>query len=180
MGRFDAGTAIALGGVGVVSIAVGTFGAVVGVPANYGMTTAQALSVLDHRPVLYTTLWVVWAVAMTLAAIWRARWLARHEPGVRDTAVRGSIWLWGAIGAPWIYPWIAWDLQLFDYFNESPPPGTSSPALTIGLWWWLGAGLALLVGVVWSSARHLPSGRTPIEPPADEPPPTTNTARSKR
>jgi hypothetical protein len=164
----------------VISIALGVLGAAIGIPANYGMTTAQALAVLDYRPVFFTTVWAVWAVAVTFAALWRARWLARNEPGVRLTAVRGSIWLWGAIGAPWAYPWMAWDVQLFDFFNENPPLGSSSPAGTIVMWWWLGAGLALVVAVVWSAARPIANAAIPIERAVDDVPRTADPPGSNR
>jgi len=145
--------------VGAVSIAIGVVGTVQGVPAGHGLSSAEALALLDDRPVLWTVGWAVWSVVWTALAIYRALWVTRHRPQVRFTAIRGSLWLWGAVGAPWFYPWIAWDFQIFDYYNESPPVGAPSPALSIAMYWWFGAGLALVAGVVWSTAISIRPNR---------------------
>ncbi|WP_022880313.1 hypothetical protein [Microbacterium sp. B19] len=179
MGRAVARTTITFCCVGAVSIAVGVYGAVYGTPASYGMTTAQALAVLGDTPVVWTSLWVAWAVEITIVAVWRARWLARQEPRVRFTAVRGSIWLWGAIGATWIYPWVSWDIPLYSFFDENPPDVTGSIAPAVGPFWWFGALLALPVGVIWSSTIAVARWRTAMRATADAAsPPTSDAAGS--
>jgi hypothetical protein len=160
MARAEKATIFAFCCLGVVFVGLGTLGAVVGVPANYGVTPSQALEVLDDRPVQWTAGWIAWSASMTLIAVLRAWWLARRKPWVRYTAVRGLIWLWGAIGATWFYPWAAWDLQVYDVLQDSSPVDGVPLVLSVAIWWWLGSGIALLIGLVWSLAiafRDMPT-----------------------
>lgn len=136
--------------VAVGCIAVGVTGAVIGVPGNYGLETADAIAALDSRPVAWTAGWVSYAIVLLLLSLARARTIARRKPWIRGTLARGSIWLWGGIGAPWFYAYMAWDLQLYDL----DLPGTDSLdvpfTLTVALWWWLGSLACLVVGALWS------------------------------
>lgn len=60
------------------------------------------------------------------------------------------MWLWGAIGAPWVYPSLAWDLLLYDVFGDSPPR-CGPHRVGDRERWWFGACIALPVAAVWSA-----------------------------
>lgn len=130
-------------------IAVGTAGGLVGIPAIYGVTTAHALSVLDKRPLAWTAGWMAYSVVVLALAIVRARRISPPRPPARWVALRGSVWLWGAIGAPWIYVRMAWDLQLDGLYVPAVQSITLSAALW--WWWWLSTVVSLLIGLAWSA-----------------------------
>lgn len=113
-------TVLAFGAVGAVSVALGCVAAVLGVPANYGLSLTEALSFLDDRPIGTTIAWVAYSVAIVLIALFRAWWLARNSPTHRSTVARGAIWLWGAIAGPWLFVLVSWDLQIWDHFESDP------------------------------------------------------------
>lgn len=141
-------TVVAFISVALVCLAVGTVGGVVGAPASFGLTTAQALSVLDARPLAWTSAWVVYSVVALALAVVRARRISPLGPAARGVALRGSVWLWGAIGAPWLYVWMAWELQLDGFYV----PAVQSTTLFAALWWWwLSAVVSLLIGLAWSA-----------------------------
>lgn len=129
---------------------LGVLGAVRGMPAAYGLTTEQAVAIVGPRSVWWTLAWVLWSVALTAGAFWRAWWMKVHKPHVRFTAGRGALWLWGAIGAPWVYPSLAWDLLLYDVFGDSPPR-CGPHRVGDRERWWFGACIALPVAAVWSA-----------------------------
>lgn len=141
-------TVVAFIPVALSCIAVGTACGAVGIPAIYGVTTAQALSVLDERPLAWTSGWVAYSVVVLALAIVRARRISPPRPPALGVALRGSVWLWGAIGAPWIYVWMAWDLQLDGFYVLAVQSTTLSAALW---WWWLSTVLSLLIGLAWSA-----------------------------
>jgi hypothetical protein len=136
-------------GVAVVSVGLGATAAYF-YPASYGLTTAEALDFLDDRPVGMTILWAAYSLAVVALACFRAWWLSRNGPDYRYTAVRGSLWLWGAIGGPWMGVAAAWQIQLQDRLG----PETETHGSVLGQaaeYWWLGALVCLVVAPVWST-----------------------------
>lgn len=156
-------TTLVFTAVTAVCIVVGSLGVIIGIPGNYGLTTAEALAVLDGRPMGWTAVWVGYALAVYVGALARARHIARRKPGMRGTRVRGSIWLWGAIGGPWIGAWLAWDLQLYDFSVAGVEPIATDFAFVVATWWWMGSLACLVVAAAWSvwiMSRPEPLGRS--------------------
>lgn len=151
MARLDARTTVTLTLVAAASIVIGVLGAVRGMPASYGLTTEQAAAIVGPRSVWWTLGWVLWSVALTAGAFWRAWWMKLQKPHVRFTAGRGALWLFGAIGMPWVYPSLAWDLPLYDVYGDSSPRSEVSIVSAIAMLWWLGPCIALPVAAVWSA-----------------------------
>ncbi len=117
---------------------------------------------LDARPVGTMLVWVAYSIAVLVAALARAGGVTRRMPWVRWTALRGSIWLWGAISAPWFYVLVAWDLQLYDLYPQALGERTETSFLSrVGGMWWFSGLLALAVGVVWSAGVAVRSARRP-------------------
>lgn len=145
-------------------VAIGSVGAVLGIPANYGLTSAEVIALLDDRPVGWTVAWVCYALILLVAAPVRDRHIAQRKPWIGGTLVRGSIWLWGGIGAPWLYVWGAWDLQLDDLIQPVDGSLEGSRELYVAMWWWLGSLACLLIGLAWSG--WLATRPDPVTPEA--------------
>jgi hypothetical protein len=155
-------------GVGIVSVGLGATAAAQGYPASYGLTTAEALDFLDDRPVGMTILWAAYALLLVALASFRTWWLSRNGPDYRCTAVRGSLWLWGAIGGPWVDVAAAWQIQLQDRLGTETETHGSVLGQAVG-YWWLGALVCLVVAPVWSTTlavRRSTAGRRGL--PLDE------------
>ena len=88
-------------------------------------------------------------------ASFRAWWLFHNGPAYRYTAVRGSLWLWGAIGGPWFFfVAAAWQLQLEDLLGEDAATGGSVLGAAASFWWF-GALVCLVVAPMWSTVIGL-------------------------
>lgn len=62
------------------------------------------------------------------------------------------MWIWGAIGAPRLFVWTAWELQLYDVYMPDVGSFERPLALDVALLWWTSSLIALCVGVVWSTS----------------------------
>jgi len=130
-------------------ILIGGVGAIVGAPAFHGLTTSEALPIIGSRAPIATGLWVAYTLVVLLLSILRARFLARRKPWVHGTLVRGSMWIWAAVGLPWFAVYIAWDLPLFENIG-SDLHDHGSFAGSLAIVWWAGSALSAVVAAGWS------------------------------
>lgn len=151
-----AGTVIALVVVTVLAVGIGLREAFL-TPTLYGLTLAQATDVMDGRPWAWIIAWVLFAAAVLGIALRRASVLRRRGHRTAPTAIRGGIWLWGAVAGSWVLVWLAWDFQMLDVLGMDI---RTDGAPTVRIAFALSGVVALFIATILSAITAFAKART--------------------